>query len=125
MPEFEFPTEIIDLPSKGLVYPKESPLSKGQVELKYMTAKEEDILTSQSLIKKGLVLDKLFDSLIVTEGVKSADVSIKDSTPLSIIEPLTISLGTVTCTPVLPINVVDKGGTKFLSPVVKPSKNMF
>ena len=78
MPEFEFPTEIIDLPSKGLVYPKESPLSKGQIELKYMTAKEEDILTSQSLIKKGLVLDKLFDSLIVTKGVKSADLVVGD-----------------------------------------------
>ena len=84
MPEFEFPTEIIDLPSKGLVYPKESPLSKGQIELKYMTAKEEDILTSQSLIKKGLVLDKLFDSLIVTKGVKSADLVIGDKNAVMI-----------------------------------------
>ena len=78
MPEFEFPTEIIDLPSKGLVYSKESPLSKGQVELKYMTAKEEDILTSQNLIKKGIVLDKLFDSLIVTKGVSSNDLVVGD-----------------------------------------------
>ena len=78
MPDFEFPTEVIDLPSKGLVYPKDSPLSKGQIELKYMTAKEEDILTSQNLIKKGIVLDKLFDSLIVTKGVKQSDLVLGD-----------------------------------------------
>ena len=78
MPEFEFPTEVIDLPSKGLVYPKDSPLSKGQIELKYMTAKEEDILTSQNLIKKGIVLDKLFDSLIVTKGVKQSNLVLGD-----------------------------------------------
>ena len=76
MPEFEFPTETIDLPSQGLVYPKDSPLSTGKIELKYMTAKEEDILTSQNLIKKGIVLDKLFDSLIVTKGVKQSQLVI-------------------------------------------------
>ena len=63
-----FPTEIIDLPSKGLIYPDDSPLRTGQVELKYMTAKEEDILTTQSYIKQGVVLDKLFQSLIVSNG---------------------------------------------------------
>lgn len=61
-----FPTEIVPLPSKGLLYPEEHPLSSGTVEMKYMTAKEEDILTSQNLIKQGVVLDKLFESLIVT-----------------------------------------------------------
>jgi len=64
----KFPTEIIDLPSKGLLYPKENPLSQGQIEMKYMTAKEEDILTSQSYIKQGTVLDKLFRALIVGNG---------------------------------------------------------
>lgn len=61
-----FPTEIIPLPSKGKLYPKDHPLASGQIELKYMTAKEEDILTSQNLIKQGVVLDKLLESLIVT-----------------------------------------------------------
>ena len=61
-----FPTEIIPLPSKGLLYPEGHPLADGVVEMKYMTAKEEDILTSQNLIKQGVVLDKLFESLIVT-----------------------------------------------------------
>jgi hypothetical protein len=31
-----------------------------------MTAREEDILTSQNLIKQGIVLDKLFQSMIIT-----------------------------------------------------------
>lgn len=61
-----FPTEVISLPSKGLLYPEESPLRSGTIELKYMTAAEEDILTTQSLIKQGVVLDKLFQALIIT-----------------------------------------------------------
>ena len=61
----KFPTEIIELPSKGLVYPPDHPLRSGKVEMKYMTAKEEDILTNQNYIKKGIVLDKLLSSLIM------------------------------------------------------------
>lgn len=66
MPEFKLPTEFVDLPSKGLLYPKENPLSSGRLEIKYMTAKEEDILTNQSFIQDGTVFDRLFKSLIVT-----------------------------------------------------------
>jgi hypothetical protein len=60
------PTEIVELPSKGIPYPEGHPLSAGTIEMKYMTAKEEDILTNQSYIKQGVVLDKLFQALIVT-----------------------------------------------------------
>lgn len=67
MAELKLPTEVIELPSKGLVYSKENPLSSGTVEMKYMTAKEEDILTNQSYIQKGTVLDKLLQSLIVSK----------------------------------------------------------
>jgi len=74
----KFPSEVIDLPSGGKVYPKESPLSDGKLEIKYMTAREEDILTSQNLIKKGIVIDKLMDSLILTEGVSSDDLVVGD-----------------------------------------------
>ena len=66
-PKFKFPTELVDLPSKGLLYPKDHPLSSGKVELKYMTAKEEDILTNQNYLKDGTVIDKLLQSLIVTK----------------------------------------------------------
>jgi len=65
---YKFPSEIIDLPSKGLLYDPSNPLSSGKLELKYMTAKEEDILTTQSYIKQGVVLDKLFQSLILGNG---------------------------------------------------------
>jgi hypothetical protein len=65
--EFKLPTETIELPSKGLLYPEDSELAKGEIEIKYMTAKEEDILTNQSYIKKGVVLDKLMQSLIITK----------------------------------------------------------
>ena len=63
----QFPTEEVTLPSKGLLYPKDSPLSKGVIEMKYMTAREEDILTNQNYIENGTVIDKLLQSLIITE----------------------------------------------------------
>ena len=62
----QFPSEEVTLPSKGILYPKTSPLSKGVIEMKYMTAREEDILTNQNYIQKGTVIDKLLQSLIIT-----------------------------------------------------------
>jgi hypothetical protein len=76
--KFEFPTEVIDLPSKGLGYPEGHPLKKGNIEIKYMTAREEDILASQSLIRKGVVLDKLFESVVVEPNVNINDILIGD-----------------------------------------------
>ena len=64
---FNLPTETIDLPSKGLIYSSDNPLSSGTIEIKYMTAKEEDILTNQNYIANGTVLDKLMKSLIVSD----------------------------------------------------------
>ena len=69
MAEFKLPTETVELPSKGLLYPEGSSLASGTVEMKYMTAKEEDILTNQNYITNGTVIDKLLKSMIVTEGV--------------------------------------------------------
>ena len=74
----DFPTEVIDLPSRGLLYPEDSALSSGNVEMKYMTAKEEDILTSQNLIKDGTVIDMLLQSLIVNKEIKVEDLLIGD-----------------------------------------------
>jgi hypothetical protein len=67
MNEHKFPTEIVELPSKGLIYPEGHPLRSGKVEMKYMTAKEEDILTNQNLISKGIVLDKLLEALTLNK----------------------------------------------------------
>jgi hypothetical protein len=65
--QFTLPTETVELPSKGLLYPEGNPLSSGNVEIKYMSAKEEDILTNSSYINDGTVIDKLLKSLIVTD----------------------------------------------------------
>jgi|9_EtaG_2_1085328.scaffolds.fasta_scaffold00039_6 hypothetical protein len=63
-----FPTEIVPLPSKGLVYPLDHPLSSGEVEIRYMTAKDEDILTNPNYLKRGLALDKLYEAIVVGNG---------------------------------------------------------
>jgi len=76
--KIQYPSEVIDLPSGGKLYDKSSPLNSGKIELKYMTAREEDILTSQNLIKKGLVIDKLLDSLILTPGVSCDSLMLGD-----------------------------------------------
>ena len=67
MSELKFPTEVIELPSKGLLYPADHPLATGTVEMKYMTAREEDILTNPNYIEKGLVVEKLLQSLLITK----------------------------------------------------------
>ena len=80
---FKLPTEQVELPSKGLLYPEDSPLGSGTIEMKYMTAKEEDILTNQNYINKGIVVDKLLESLIVSK-VNFNDILIGDKDALLI-----------------------------------------
>ena len=75
--QYDFPTEVLDLPYEGKIYPKDNPLSSGRITIKLMTAKEEDILSSTNLIKKGVVLDKLFESIIV-DKVNPNDIIIGD-----------------------------------------------
>jgi len=79
--KLSIPTETIELPSKGLIYPESSPLSSGKIEMKYMTAKEEDILTNQNYISKGTVLDELIKSLIVSD-VRYDDLIVGDKNAL-------------------------------------------
>tara|TARA_B100002019_G_scaffold46397_1_gene39075 strand:+ start:10710 stop:11654 length:945 start_codon:yes stop_codon:yes gene_type:complete len=80
----EYPTEVVDLPSRGWFYEPTSPLASGKIDIKYMTAREEDILTSQNLIKKGVVLDKLLEALIATPGVNLDDVLVGDKNAIFI-----------------------------------------
>ena len=84
MAEVKFPTEVVDLPSQGLLYPKDSPLSSGTIEIKYMTAREEDILTSANLIKKGIVIDKLLEALIIDKSIKLDDMLLGDKNAILI-----------------------------------------
>jgi hypothetical protein len=78
MAEVKFPTEVVNLPSKGLLYPKKSSLSSGKIEIRYMTAKDEDILTSPNLIKQGIVIDRLLANIIVDKKIDVGDLLVGD-----------------------------------------------
>ena len=82
--KFKLPTETVDLPSKGLLYPEDSPLSSGTVEMKYMTAREEDILTNRNYISNGTVIDKLLKSLIVTKDLNFSDLLVGDKNAIMV-----------------------------------------
>ena len=83
--QFIVPTEVVDLPSKGLFYPEGHPLHNSQtIEIRHMTAKEEDILTSATLLKKGLAIDKMLQSIIVDKSIKVEDMLIGDKNSLLI-----------------------------------------
>jgi hypothetical protein len=66
MADLKIPTETVTLPSKGLIYPETSLLSKGEIEMRYMSARDEDIITNINFIKQGTAIDKLLKSLIVS-----------------------------------------------------------
>jgi len=81
--EFTVPTHFVDLPSEGKFYPEDSPLrGKESVELRYMTAKDEDILTNKSLVKNGTVLDRLLQSLLVDKTLNPEDFLVGDKSAL-------------------------------------------
>lgn len=80
----KFPSEVVDLPSKGKLYPKDSLLASGTIEMKYMTAKEEDILTNQNFIQRGVVIDKLLQALIVDKKINYNELLVGDKNALLI-----------------------------------------
>ena len=82
---FAVPTEFVDLPSKGLFYPSNHPLhGVDSLEIKHMTAKEEDILSSQSLIRKGLAIDRMLQSVLINKDVQVKDLLIGDKNALTV-----------------------------------------
>lgn len=95
------PTEIISLPSAGKIYPESHPLRSGQLEMRYMTAYDEDILTNLSYIREGIVLDKLIESLIITPGIDADTIAQADKDAL-IIQARILSYG-----PDYPVQVTD------------------
>lgn len=81
--EFVSPTELVDLPSEGKYYPAGHPLNnKKDLEIRYMTAKEEDILTSKSLLKKGIAIDRMLESLLVDKTIKLDELLLGDKNAL-------------------------------------------
>ena len=82
--QYGFPTEVLSLPSNGLIYSEDSPLRSGTIDVKYMTAKEEDILTSNNLIEQGIVITKLLESVIANPKVKLDEMLIGDKNAIMI-----------------------------------------
>ena len=82
--QYGFPTEVLSLPSQGLLYPEDSPLRSGTIDVKYMTAKEEDILTSTNLIQQGKVIERLLESVVANPQVKVDDMLIGDKNALMV-----------------------------------------
>jgi hypothetical protein len=81
--EFVVPTEFVELPSRGEFYPEDHPLHKKEsVEIKHMTAKEEDLLTSKTLIKKGIVLDRFLSSILLDKSIKTDSLLMGDKNAL-------------------------------------------
>ena len=77
--DFVTPTEFVELPSKGIGYPTGHPLKDQEtIEIRFMTAKDEDILTSRSLLKKGVALERLIDNLLVNQSLSSKEILIGD-----------------------------------------------
>lgn len=81
--KFSFPTEVIELPSQGKIYDLTNPLSSGTVEMKYMTAREEDILTNVNLLKQGIAIERMLQSLIKSP-IKYEDLLLGDRNGLLI-----------------------------------------
>jgi hypothetical protein len=76
---FVVPTEFVELPSKGRFYPEGHPLhNEDTIEVKQMTAKEEDLLTSRALLKKGVALERLISSIIVNKTINPGTLLVGD-----------------------------------------------
>jgi hypothetical protein len=113
------PTEIVRLPSAGKIYPKTSTLSSGQLEMRYMTAYDEDILTNASFLREGIVLDKLLTSLIVTPGVLIDDIGTADKDAL-IIQARILSYGAD-----YPVKVLDPSTDTYINRTVNLTELKF
>jgi hypothetical protein len=73
------PTEFVELPSRGQFYPTDHPLhGKDVIEMRFMTAKDEDILTSPALLKKGVAIDRLIQNLVVDTNINPSNLLIGD-----------------------------------------------
>lgn len=82
---YEVPTDFVDLPSQGKFYSKDSPLhGVDKVEVRFMTAKEEDLLVSPGLQKAGLAIDRMIESLLVDKRIKAKDLLVGDKNAILI-----------------------------------------
>lgn len=70
----EIPVELVPLPSRGVIYSAESLKDTEALEIRPMTAKEEDILTSRAYIKNGTVISKLISSCLTDKSINPDDL---------------------------------------------------
>ena len=88
--DFVNPTEFVDLPTKGRFYPEEHPLqNKEMVEIRFMTAKEEDILTSRTLLKNGMAIDRLISSILVDKSIDVKTLYVADKNAIMVAARIT------------------------------------
>ena len=81
----DIPVEEVPLPSRGRVYPTSSALHEREtLSIRAMTTREEDILTSRALIKKGTVITELIKSCIVDKNVDVRDMIAGDRNALMV-----------------------------------------
>lgn len=111
----KLPSVIVDLPSKGLVYPADHILRDGKVEMRYMTAYDEDIITNATYLQNGVLFDKLIDAILISP------IKVKDIAPLDrdmlIVYSRILSYG-----PEYPVTVTDPKTKASLERIVDLSK---
>ena len=87
---FAVPTEFVELPTRGRFYPEQHPLHNEEaIEIRFMTAKDEDILSSQSLLRKGIAIDRLLQNVIVDKNIKVDELYVGDKNALIIATRIT------------------------------------
>ena len=111
----KLPSIVIDLPSKGLIYPADSILREGKVEMRYMTAYDEDIITNASYLQNGILFDKLIDAVLLTP-IKSKDIASLDRDMLIVYSRI-LAYG-----PEYPISITDPKTKTVLDRIVDLSK---
>jgi len=87
---FSTPTEFVELPSQGRYYPEGHPLhGVGEVEIRYMTAKDEDILSSKTLLQKGIAVERFLQNVVVDKNIKTEDLLVGDKNAITIAARIT------------------------------------
>ena len=80
---WSIPTEFVNLPSEGKFYTAAHPLhNQATVEIRFMTAKEEDILSSRSLLKEGVALDRMLQNILVEKNIDVTSLLVGDKNAL-------------------------------------------
>lgn len=87
---FSLPTTFVDLPSKGKLYPEGHPLHNTEsIEIKFMSAKEEDILSNINLLQKGVAVDRMIESLLIDKSISVEHLLVGDKNAIMVAARIT------------------------------------